>query len=263
MEIKDSINNIIIEVDGKVAVLTMNRPKALNALNAETMEEMIKIMDCIGKDDSIEGVIITAEGKGFIAGADITQFVPLDAMGGRKCSELGQMCCNSIEKLEKPVIAAVNGFALGGGNEVALACDIRIASTKAVFGQPEVNLGIMPCFGGTQRLTRLVGYGIAKEMIFTARQVKAEEAFRIGLVNKVVEPEELLASAKEMMATILTKAPKAIAMCKVAINRGKDMDFDNALEIERDVTGLLFSTTDKVEGVAAFLEKRPAVFTGK
>ena len=262
-ELKDSIKNIIINVEGEVAVLTMNRPKALNALNSETMEEMIKIMDCISKDNSINGVIITAEGKGFIAGADITQFVPLDAMGGRDCAELGQRCCSSIEKLEKPVIAAVNGFALGGGNEVSMACDIRIASTNAVFGQPEVNLGIMPCFGGTQRLTRLVGYGIAKELIFTARQVKAEEALSIGLVNKVVAPEELLPAAKEMMATILTKAPRAISMCKVAINRGKEMDMDNALELERDVTGLLFSTADKVEGVAAFLEKRPAKFVGK
>ena len=263
LELKDSINNIIITVEGSMAILTMNRPKALNALNAETMQEMITVMDCIGKDDSILGVIITAEGKGFIAGADITQFVELDALGGRKCSELGQLCCNAIEELEKPVIAAVNGFALGGGNEVAMACDIRIASEKAVFGQPEVNLGIMPCFGGTQRLTRLVGYGFAKEMIFTARQVRAEEALSIGLVNKVVAPEELLDAAKEMMSTILTKAPKAISMCKVAINKGKEMDFNNALELERNVTGLLFSTADKVEGVGAFLEKRPANFTGK
>jgi len=263
LELKDSINNIIITVEGSMAILTMNRPKALNALNEETMHEMIKVMGCIGKDDSIQGVIITAEGKGFIAGADITQFVELDALGGRKCSELGQLCCNAIEELEKPVIAAVNGFALGGGNEVAMACDIRIASEKAVFGQPEVNLGIMPCFGGTQRLTRLVGYGFAKEMIFTARQVRAEEALSIGLVNKVVAPEELLDAAKEMMSTILTKAPKAISMCKVAINKGKEMDFNNALELERNVTGLLFSTADKVEGVGAFLEKRPANFTGK
>lgn len=263
VELKERIKNIIIEIEGEVAILTMNRPKALNALNAETMQEIIEIMKCIGEDDSIHGVIITAEGKGFIAGADITQFVPLNAMEGRGCSELGQMCCNSIEALEKPVIAAVNGYALGGGNEVAMACDIRIASTKAVFGQPEVNLGIMPCFGGTQRLTRLVAYGIAKELIFTARQVKAEEALSIGLVNKVVAPEELLGTAKEMMATILTKAPKAISMSKVAINRGKEMDIDDALELERNVTGLLFSTDDRAEGIAAFLEKRPAKFQGK
>ena len=263
LELKDSINNIIITIEDRTAILTMNRPKALNALNSETMHEIITIMDCIGKDDSIQGVIITAEGKGFIAGADITQFVELDALGGRKCSELGQLCCNAIEELEKPVIAAVNGFALGGGNEVAMACDIRIASEKAIFGQPEVNLGIMPCFGGTQRLTRLVGYGFAKEMIFTARQVKADEALSIGLVNKVVAPEELLDSAREMMNVILTKAPKAISMCKVAINKGKEMDFNNAIELERNVTGLLFSTADKVEGVSAFLEKRPANFIGK
>ena len=264
MELKDSINNMLIEVEGNVAMVTMNRPKALNALNAEFLAEIVTVMECIGKDDSINGVIITGAGeKAFVAGADISQFVPLDALGGRDCSELGQAACTAIEKLEKPVIAAVNGYALGGGNEVAMACDIRIASTKAVFGQPEVNLGIMPCFGGTQRLTRLVGYGIAKEMIFTAKNVNAEEAYRIGLVNKVVAPEELIPAAKEMMATILSKAPKAVSMCKVAINKGKEMDLDNALELERDVTGLLFSTADKVEGVGAFLEKRKAVFTGK
>ena len=165
--------------------------------------------------------------------------------------------------MEKPVIAAVNGYALGGGNEVSMACDIRIASTNAVFGQPEVNLGIMPCFGGTQRLARLVGYGIAKELVFTARQVRADEALRLGLVNKVVEPEELLDAAKEMMGTILSKAPRAISMCKVAINKGKEMDMDNALELESNVTGLLFATKDKKEGVSAFLDKRKAEFLGK
>lgn len=263
LELKESVQNIIIDIDGAIAVLTMNRPKALNALNQETMIEMIQIMECIGETDAIKGVIITAEGKGFIAGADISQFLELNAMEGRKCSELGQMCCNSIENLEKPVIAAVNGFALGGGNEVAMACDIRIASEKAVFGQPEVNLGIMPCFGGTQRLTRLVGYGIAKELIFTARQVKANEALSIGLVNKVVPAEDLLAEAKGMLNTILSKAPKAVSMCKVAINKGKEMSFGNALELERDVTGLLFSTYDKNEGVGAFLEKRQPNFCDK
>lgn len=263
IKLKESIENILVDIDGSIAILTMNRPKALNALNAETMNEIISLMECINDDDSIGGAIITANGKGFIAGADIAEFVPLDAIGGRKCSQLGQKCCSSIEKMEKPVIAAVNGYALGGGNEVSMACDIRIASTKAVFGQPEVNLGIMPCFGGTQRLTRLVGYGIAKELIFTARQIKADEALRIGLVNKIVEPEELLDAAKEMMNTILTKAPKAVAMCKVAINKGKEMDIENALELESDVAGLLFVTSDKVEGVSAFLEKRKAEFIGK
>jgi len=261
-ELIDKVNNICIEIDGSMAILTMNRPKALNALNEETMKEMISLMECIDSDESVGGVIIRAEGKGFIAGADISEFVPLDAMGGRKFAQLGQACCSSIEKMEKPVIAAINGYALGGGNEISMACDIRIASTKAVFGQPEVNLGIMPCFGGTQRLARLVGYGIAKELIFTARQVKADEALRLGLVNKVVESEELLYAAKEMMNTILSKAPMAVSMCKVAINKGKEMDIDNALELESDVTGLLFATEDKVEGVAAFLEKRKAEFKG-
>ena len=179
-------------------------------------------------------------------------------MGGREASRFAQSCFQAIEDLEKPVIAAVNGYALGGGNEIAMACDIRIASTKAVFGQPEVNLGIMPCFGGTQRLTRLVGAGIA-----TARQVKADEAYRIGLVNKVVEPEELLNSAKEMMATILTKSPLGVAACKVAANKGGDLSIADGLNLEADLNGLLFSTADKNEGVSAFIEKRDAKFTGK
>lgn len=263
-QLKDSIQNILVTLeDNGTAILTMNRPKSLNALNGETLGEIVTLMESIAQDDDVKGVIITAEGKGFIAGADISEFQGLDALGGRERSKLGQSACCAIADLEKPVIAAVNGYALGGGNEVALAADIRIASTKAVFGQPEVNLGIMPCFGGTQRLTRLVGYGRAKEIIFTARQVKAEEAFMIGLVNLVVEPEELLNAAKEMMATILSKAPKSVSMSKVAINKGAEIDMSDALEMESQVTGLLFSTEDKVEGIAAFIEKRKAEFTGK
>lgn len=264
IEFKDSIKNISIEIeDNGVAILTMNRPKALNALNGEMLKEIVEIMDCIGDDDAIKGIIITAEGKGFIAGADISEFQGLSAMGGRERSKLGQSACNAIDRLEKPVIAAVNGFALGGGNEIALAADIRIASTKAVFGQPEVNLGIMPCFGGTQRLTRLIGYGRAKEMIYTARQVKAEEAFAIGLVNLVVQPEELLSASKKMMDTILKKAPRSISMCKSVMNKGAEIGIVEALELESQATGLLFGTEDEVEGIAAFLEKRSATFTGK
>ena len=264
LDLKDSIQFIIIEVEENgTAVLTLNRPKA-NALSTEMLGEIKTVFEEIAKDDSVKGVIVTAPGeKFFVAGADINGFLALDAMGGREASRFAQSCFQAIEDLEKPVIAAVNGYALGGGNEIAMACDIRIASTKAVFGQPEVNLGIMPCFGGTQRLTRLVGAGIAKELMFTARQVKADEAYRIGLVNKVVEPEELLNSAKEMMATILTKSPLGVAACKVVANKGGDLSIADGLNLEADLNGLLFSTADKNEGVSAFIEKRDAKFTGK
>ena len=259
-ELKSEINNISIDIRGQVAVLFMNRPKALNALNRATLREIVTIMDCIKEDDSIRGVIITSEGRAFIAGADIAEFQGFTAVDGRITSQKGQDACDAIERLEKPVIAAVNGFALGGGCEVAMACDIRIASTKAVFGQPEVNLGLTPCFGGTQRLTRLVGYGIAKELIFTARQINADEAYRIGLANKVVEPERLFDEAMEMMELVLTKSSVAVACSKVAVNRGAEMDMYNALELEKDMFGVVFGDSDAVEGTKAFVEKRKANF---
>ena len=263
LELKDSIKNLIIEVEDGIAVVTMNRPKA-NALNTEMLLEIESVFKCMAEDDTVKGAIVTAPGeKFFVAGADINGFLALDGMGGRTASKLAQDAFQAIDDLEKPVIAAVNGYALGGGNEIAMACDIRIASTKAIFGQPEVNLGIMPCFGGTQRLTRLVGAGIAKELMFTARQVGAEEAYRIGLVNKVVEPGELLDAAKEMMATILTKSPLGVAACKVAANKGGDLSIADGLNLEADLNGLLFSTADKNEGVGAFIDKREAKFTGK
>ena len=263
LDLKDSIKFIIIEVEENgTAVLTLNRPKA-NALSTEMLGEIKTVFEAIAEDDTVKGVIVTAPGeKFFVAGADINGFLALDGMQGRAASKFAQSCFQAID-LEKPVIAAVNGYALGGGNEIAMACDIRIASTKAIFGQPEVNLGIMPCFGGTQRLTRLVGAGIAKELMFTARNVTAEEAYRIGLVNKVVEPAELLDAAKEMMNVILTKSPLGVAACKVAANKGGDLSIADGLNLEADLNGLLFSTADKNEGVGAFIEKRAAKFTGK
>lgn len=264
LDLKDIIKFIIIEVEENgTAVLTLNRPKA-NALSTEMLGEVKTVFEAIAEDDTVKGVIVTAPGeKFFVAGADINGFLALDGMQGRAASKFAQSCFQAIEDLEKPVIAAVNGYALGGGNEIAMACDIRIASTKAIFGQPEVNLGIMPCFGGTQRLTRLVGAGIAKELMFTARNVTAEEAYRIGLVNKVVEPAELLDAAKEMMNVILTKSPLGVAACKVATNKGGDLSIADGLNLEADLNGLLFSTADKNEGVGAFIEKRTAKFTGK
>lgn len=248
------------ELEGKLAVLTMNRPKALNALNDQTLDELERLFTAIEKDREVLGVILTGEGRAFVAGADISQMSGYGVEEGRLYSDRAQKLFNKIEILEKPVIAAVNGFALGGGCELAMSCDIRIASEKAVFGQPEANLGLMPCFGGTQRLPRLVGTGVAKELIYTCRQVKAQEAKEIGLANKVVPAEMLLEEAKAMMAMILSKSPIAIGYCKTAINRGADTDLRNGLEIEKECWAIVFGTKDKEEGISAFLEKRTPQF---
>lgn len=259
-QVAERLTNIRAELDGAIAILTMNRPKALNALNDQTLEELDRIFTCLEREESILGVIITGEGKGFVAGADISQMQSYKSEEGRNYANRAQALFNKIEALEKPVIAAVNGYALGGGCELSMSCDIRIASEKAVFGQPEANLGVIPCFGGTQRLPRLVGTGIAKELIYTGRQVKAEEAKSIGLVNKVVPAESLLDEAKAMLRTILEKAPMAIRYSKVAINRGMDVDMRAGLKLEKDLAAITFGTEDKQEGMDAFLGKRPAVF---
>lgn len=262
-EISTQLINVLVTVEDEIALVKINRPKALNALNNDTLSDLNKIFDCIAADDSVRGIIITGEGKGFVAGADIVQMQGYKSIEGRKYADYAQMIFNKIESIEKPVIAAVNGYALGGGCELSLSCDIRIASTKAVFGQPEVGLGVIPCFGGTQRLPRLIGSGIAKELIYTGRQVRAEEALSVGLVNKVVEPELLIDEAKNMMKAILKNASLAIGFAKVAINRGLEMDIANGLELEKDIAALSFATDDKDEGMKAFVEKRPAVFKNK
>lgn len=258
-----SLENIKVVIEENVAILTMNRPKALNALNNQTLDELSAIIESISVDKNILGVIITGEGKAFVAGADIAQMRPYKAEEGRNYAEYAQRVFSKIEALGKPVIAAVNGYALGGGCELSISCDLRIASEKAVFGQPEVNLGVIPCFGGTQRLPRLIGSGRAKELIYTGRMVKAEEALAIGLVNKIVPTEELLNEAKNMMASIISKAPMAIKYAKISINKGADLDLANALELEKDLAALTFASEDKDEGMAAFLEKRPAKFSNK
>ncbi|MEA4826991.1 MAG: enoyl-CoA hydratase-related protein [Clostridium sp.] len=263
-KLKDlNLENIKVNIEGVVAIVTMNRPKALNALNNQTLDELNAIIDSISADEEILGVIITGEGKAFVAGADIAQMRPYKAEEGRNYAEYAQNTFNKIEALGKPVIAAVNGYALGGGCELSMSCDIRIASEKAIFGQPEVNLGVIPCFGGTQRLPRLIGSGRAKELIFTGRMVKADEALSIGLVNKVVPADELLNEAKSMMDGIMVKAPMAVKYSKIAINRGMDLDLNNALELEKDLAALTFASEDKDEGMAAFLEKRDAKFINK
>ncbi|MDP4147439.1 MAG: enoyl-CoA hydratase-related protein, partial [Bacillota bacterium] len=192
------LKNIILEKEGKIAIVTINRPKAMNAFNTETLTELDLVVDELDKDNDILAVILTGAGKAFVAGADISEMKDMNVIEGRKFGILGNKVFRKLESLAKPVIAALNGFTLGGGCEVAMACDIRLASAKAKFGQPEVSLGITPGFGGTQRLARLVGQGVAKELIFTGRMIDAEEAFRIGLVNKVVDPEALMEEAKAM-----------------------------------------------------------------
>ncbi|HIT86566.1 MAG TPA: enoyl-CoA hydratase/isomerase family protein [Candidatus Coprocola pullicola] len=259
-QLSTKLENVKLELEDHILVVTMNRPKALNALNNQTLDELQEVTKMIAEDDDVYGVIITGEGRGFVAGADIVQMKPYKSEEGRTYAGYAQDTFNKIEALDKPVIAAVNGFALGGGCELALSCDIRIASEKAVFGQPEVTLGIMPCFGGTQRLPRLIGAGLAKEMIYTGRQVKAEEAKQFGLVNKVVAAEELIDTAKAMMKDILKVSPIGIKYAKIAINKGADMDLKNGLELEKDLVGLCFATEDKEIGMTAFLEKAKPSF---
>lgn len=249
--------NVILEKDGKIAIVTINRPKALNALNSETLKELDNVIDEISNDESIFAVVLTGAGeKAFVAGADISEMKDMNVLEGRKFGILGNKVFRKIELLEKPVIAAVNGFALGGGCELSMACDIRIASEKAKFGQPEAGLGITPGFGGTQRLPRLVGMGMAKELIYSTRTINAQEALRIGLVNRVVEPEKLMEEAKKLANDIASKAPIAVKLCKEAINRGMQVDIDTALNIESQIFGECFSTEDQTDAMTAFVEKR-------
>lgn len=256
--------NLLLEKEGALAVLYVNRLKAMNALNKETLEEMKDALALIGNDPEIDVLIITGAGnKAFVAGADIAFMKNLTAIEGRNFGALGQDVFRMIEALEKPVIAAVNGFALGGGCELAMCCDFRIASANAKFGQPEVGLGITPGFGGTQRLPRLVGSGMARQMLFTADVINAEEALRIGLVNAVTAPEDLMDYVKKIAARIISKGKLAVQLSKVAVNEGSQTDIDRAMTIEADLFGLCFSTEDQTEGMSAFLEKRSPQFAGK
>jgi len=262
-EIMNQLSNIRCEMREQIALLTLNRPEALNALNSKTLEELDLIFESLENTEDILGVIITGEGRAFAAGADIVQMKDYKCEDARNYAGYAQKVFNRIEALEKPVIAAVNGYALGGGCEVSLSCDFRIASEKAVFGQPEVDLGVIPCFGGTQRLTRLVGIGRAKELIYTGRKVKAQEAYEIGLVNKVVPGERLEEETMDIMRLIAEKAPMAVRYAKVAITKGADMDLGKGLELEKDIAGITFGTDDKQEGMEAFLEKRKAKFRNR
>ena len=246
---------ITYEQEGQVGIVTINRPKALNALNSQVLEEIEAAFKAIDLD-AVRAVILTGAGeKSFVAGADIGEMSTLTKAEGEAFGKKGNDVFRMIETFPIPVIAAVNGFALGGGCEISMSCDIRICSENAVFGQPEVGLGITPGFDGTQRLARLVGPGMAKQMIYTARNIKADEAFRIGLVNAVYPQEELMAAAKKMAAGIAKNAPIAVRACKKAINDGLEADMDDAIVIEEKLFGSCFETEDQKYGMAFFLDK--------
>ena len=258
------MENIIFNESNGIAEVIINRPKALNALNNQTITELGEVINEISKRKDIKTVIITGAGeKAFVAGADIVEMKDLNSMEARDFSRLAQKVFSDIENMPQIVIAAVNGYALGGGCELSMACDIRLASKKAKFGQPEVNLGILPGFAGTQRLPRLVGKGIAKELIFSTDMIDAEEAHRIGLANKVYEPEELMDKARELANKIMSKSPVGVRLAKAAINNGLNMDIESAYNYEADLFALCFSTEDQLEGMNAFVDKRKADFKDK
>ena len=248
------------EQKGRIAIVSVNRPDALNALNATVLDELSDIFDFLEADASTGIVILTGEGRAFVAGADIAAMKEMTALEGRAFMIKGQTVMQKIENLNKPVIAAVNGFALGGGCELAMACDFRFASEKAKFGQPEVGLGIIPGFGGTQRLPRLVGKGMAKLLIFSGEMIGAEEAKAIGLVEKIFPPEELMAETEKFAELILAKAPIAVRLAKAAINSGLNTDLASGVGFEAEASVAPFGSKDRLEGMSAFIEKRPAEF---
>jgi enoyl-CoA hydratase len=256
--------NVLVAREGAVAVVTVNRPKALNALDTRTVTELIEAATELEMDPSVRAVILTGAGeKAFVAGADIAEMAEMGPREARHFAELGGELMSAIERSDKAWIAAVGGFALGGGCELALACDFIYAGRNAKLGQPEVNLGVIPGFGGTQRLARRVGVAKAKELVFTGDHVGAEEALRIGLCDAVVEPAELMARARATAEKIAAKAPLAIAEAKRAIHEGLSMTLEHAVKLEQHAFATLFATTDQREGMKAFLEKRPAKFEGK
>ncbi len=245
-----------VEVKDKIAVLTINRPEARNALDSQVLDDLNAALDSIDVN-TVRALVLTGAGeKSFVAGADIGEMSTLTKAEGEAFGKKGNDVFRKLETFPIPTIAAVNGFALGGGCEISMSCDIRICSDNAMFGQPEVGLGITPGFGGTQRLARTVGVGMAKQLIYTARNIKADEAFRIGLVNAVYSQEELLPAAEKMANTIAANAPIAVRACKKAINEGLQLDIDKAIELEEKIFGDCFETEDQREGMANFLRKK-------
>ncbi len=251
------MTHILFEKKGSVAITVIHRPNALNALNSAVLDELDELLDAVRADDAIRVLILTGSGeKAFVAGADIGEMSTLTKAEGEAFGKKGNDVFLKLERLPIPTIAAVNGYALGGGCEIGMACDIRICADTAVFGQPETGLGITPGFGGTQRLSRLVGPGMAKQMIYSAKNIKADEALRIGLVNAVYPQEELMPAALKLAETIARNAPIAVRACKEAIDRGLELPMDEAVALEEKLFGSCFETEDQKEGMGAFLEKR-------
>jgi enoyl-CoA hydratase/carnithine racemase len=256
--------NILVEKKNSIAYVTVNRPKVLNALNMATMEELRTAFHDIKNDAGVRVVILTGAGeKAFVAGADIGELAKHDAVSGKEYTHRGQSVLNLIENLGKPVIACINGFALGGGCEIAMACTLRLASETAKLGQPEVKLGIIPGYGGTQRLPRLVGKGIAMQLVLTGEIITAQEAHRVGLVNEVVAPAELIPRAEAIAQKIIANAPLAVQYAMEAVNKGMEMNLAEGLYLEATLFGVCCATEDKKEGTTAFLEKRQVQFKGK
>ncbi len=255
---------VYCQIEEGIALVTIDNQPALNALNAPTLTELDQTFDALTENQEVKGVIITGAGeKSFVAGADISEFIQIKGNAAVGFMARGQRIFDKIEAFDRPVIAAVNGFALGGGNELAMCCDIRIAAENAIFGQPEVNLGLIPGYGGTQRLPRLIGPGKAKEIIFADERINAQEALRIGLVQRVVPKGQAVEEAKKLLKKIMGKGPVAVKMAKKAINEGLKMPLREGLDLEARCNGICFGTEDKDEGSKAFLEKRPARFKGK
>ncbi len=258
-----TFDNLILTKEDGIGILSINRPEVSNALNSKLLDELNQAIQQITQDPEIKVCILTGEGKAFVAGADIREMANLSPLQGREFAHKGNQIFSALEEMEKPVIAAINGYALGGGCELALACDFRLASEKAKLGQPEVGLGITPGFGGTQRLARAIGPARAKELIYTGKIITSQEALALGLVNHVYPAESLLEEAKKMAKEIANKAPYAVSLCKKAINQGLEIDLKRGLELEADLFGLCFATQDQKEGMRAFLEKRKADFQGE
>jgi enoyl-CoA hydratase len=258
------LENIRYETKGAIAYVTVDRPKVLNALNMATMEELRQCFTAIQRDAEARVAILTGAGeKAFVAGADLNELARLNAIEAKQYAHRGQAVLDLIENLGKPVIACINGFALGGGCELAMACTLRVASDHAKLGQPEVKLGIIPGYGGTQRLPRLVGRGSAFQLLLTGEMISAQEAFRIGLVNEVVPGPELFARAEAIAGKIVANAPLAVGYCMEAVNHGSNLSLPEGLLLEASLFAITCATEDKIEGTAAFLEKRPPQFRGK
>lgn len=256
--------HLLWEVEDRIALITINRPKVLNALSLAVVTELADACARVESDDTVGALILTGAGdKAFVAGADISELAKLDPVGGRNFCRKGQKMCDCLAGMSKPVIAAVNGFALGGGCELAMACHLRIASENAKFGQPEVKLGVIPGYGGTQRLPRLIGLGRALQWLLTGSMMDATEAYRIGLVNRITPPDELIPTARKMASDILKVGPVAARYALEAARNGVEMSLEDGLNLEATLFGLSLSTTDAKEGLAAFLEKRPPNFEGR